>query len=401
MLSAVPKYKACLEEFKGEFTKPTYESLAQLATAVIACEGSKTVRNMHKTLDKDERKSRTAYEYFFHKAKWSDVEVANRKAEVFFRAAKLNRSKKLFLTIDDTLEEKKGEATEGVGSFFDHAKQRYMWGNNFVTSALQVGEVYIPHLARMYIKEEDAGENFRSKFDIAYEIISTLKAPESTSVYVLFDSWWYTKDFICKILALGYNVVGQLKVNSLVNGINVSELAQRLTSSDFGKVSIKVRGRAKSYYAYETTAAIEGIGEVKLVVSKNGTAEEPKFYFSTDVSLQAKEILEAYENRWNIETAHQLANQVLGFKDYQMRSKEAIERFMQLAFLVWAVLIIAKLRNTGDIEAIVREMRLSQLVDEARIILLAQLFIKLYALLERRNVPSMEEAVEALRQLIE
>ncbi len=74
---------------------------------------------------------------------------------------------------------------------------------NFITSALQVGEVYIPHLARTYIKKEDAGENFRTKYEIAYEdIISTLKAPKSASTYVLIDSWWYNKDFICKIFTL-------------------------------------------------------------------------------------------------------------------------------------------------------------------------------------------------------
>ena len=64
--------------------------------------------------------------------------------------------------------EKKGDKTEGVGKFFDHSKGRYVNANNFVTSCLQVGEVYIPHKAVMYLKREAAkamGEEFKTKPD--------------------------------------------------------------------------------------------------------------------------------------------------------------------------------------------------------------------------------------------
>lgn len=396
-----------LQHFRDLFTRPTYDSLKQLTPAVIACQKARKVTNLHESVPKDERKSRTAYEYFFNGAEWDDLEVALRKAEVFYSAAKLRRAGKLFLTIDDTLEEKRAEKTEGVGSFYDHARKDFVWGNNFVTSALQVGEVYMPHIARMYLKASEAqeqGKRFRTKFEIAYEdIIATLRVPEFASVYVLFDSWWYSKEFIIGILALGYHAVGQLKSNSLAalpggRVLSVSELAKNLKGRDFKRVSAAVRGRIKHYRVHECIAALEGIGEVKLVISLEGD-ESPVFLFCTDAELTAKEIISAYENRWNIETAHKEANQKLGFKDYQMRDRRSIERFMQVVFLAWAIMLIAKLRSSRDFEGIAAEMRLGELLNGARVLMHAMLFVKLCIFMEREDAPSVEEVLKALEKL--
>lgn len=76
-----------------------------------------------------------------------------------------------------------------MGRFYDHAKGRYIWGNNFVTSCLQVGEVYIPHIARRYLKREDAialGYEFKTKPEIAWEeIIAPLAVPAGGSAQSL------------------------------------------------------------------------------------------------------------------------------------------------------------------------------------------------------------------------
>ena len=49
---------------------------------------------------------------------------------------------------------------------------------------------------------------------------------------------------------------------------------------------------------------IEGIGKVKLVISRKSFEKDPRYYFSTDAHLTVYEVLDIYENRWNIETAH-------------------------------------------------------------------------------------------------
>ena len=52
----------------------------------------------------------------------------------------------------------------------------------------------------------------------------------------------------------------------------------------------------------------------------------------------------------DIETAHRETNQKLGFKDYQLREKQSIERFIQLVFSVWTAILLWEIDNppSGD-----------------------------------------------------
>lgn len=390
------KLKPVFGQFKDEFTRPSYQSFTQLTGAVITMEKSRTVRRLHKTISGG--KSRTAYEYFFNEAKWDEDAVAQRKAYLFFKEAGLSAGDKLLLVIDDTFVEKKGGKTDGVGKFFDHSKGRYINGNNFVTSCLQVGDAYIPHKARMYLKEEAAeamGEDFRTKPEIACtDMIEPLQMPEGVKLYIVFDSWWYSSDLIQGALPLGH-VVCRLKSNKRVEGdINVSGLA---AAAEYREVKIEVREKEKVYLASEHIVEIPGLGEVKLVISKKGKDKTPNFYMSTDLDLGMEEILEIYENRWSIELAHREANQKFGFKDYQMRDKKAIERFMQLSFLAWTIILIAKVTGK-DFKTVIKEMKLGEVLDEAKLLYFIEMLIALQHIFN--SAGSKEELAERLADLL-
>ncbi len=387
------KLNPVFEEFKDEFTKPSYHSFTQLTSAVITGEKSRTVASLQKSISGG--KSRTAYEYFFNEAKWDESAVAQRKADLFFKEAGLSRGDKLLLVIDDTYVEKKGDKTDGVGKFYDHARGRYINGNNFVTSCLQVGDAYIPHKARMYLKEEAAEamcEEFRTKPEIAYkDMIEPLQIPEGVKLYVVFDSWWYSSDLIRDTLELGHQVICQLKSNKKLEGdVNVSELANIVK---YHKVKIDVRGKEKVYLAVEQIVGIPGLGEVKLVISRREKNKKPNFYMSTDITLSLEEVLEIYENRWNIELAHREANQKFGFKEYQMRGKKAIERFMQLSFLAWTVILIAKVTGK-NFKTVVKEMKLGEILDEIKLVYFIEMLISIQQIFD--SASSREELVEKI-----
>lgn len=399
------RFKTVFDQFKDDFTKPSHESMTQLAGAVIAMDKDRTIRRLHKTLSKLERKSRTAYEYFFHEARWDEDEVAQRKADLFFEASKLEEGDRLFLIIDDTYQEKKGDKTQGVGRFYDHSKDRYIEGNCFVTSALQAGDVYILHKAKMYLKEESAeemGEPFRTKIEIAYEdIVRPLTVPEGVRLYVIHDSWWYKKEFIVEARGLGHHVVCRLKSDKKVfwdgREMGVKELASEL-EGQYRTVKIKVRGKQKEYLAAECIVELEGVGKAKVVISKTGDNSDPRFYMSTDLELTLEEVLEIYENRWNIETAHREGNQKFGFKDYMIREKRAIERFMQLTFMAWAVIVIAKLRGDGDYHRVIGDLNLGGALEEAQVEMMVETYLDYRMILTDRSL-SKEEKAERLIDL--
>ena len=359
-----------LAAFSDLFTKPSYNSFRHMTSAIVVCAKSKTVSNLHDIMSNNhkDKKSSSSYNWFLNDAKWDADKVAQKKAELFFDAINLKEKDCLLLIIDDTYNEKKGKHTEGVGKFYDHSKG-HIWGNNFVTSVLQSRGLFIPHKAKMYVKKDEADEDFRTKIQIAFEdIIKPLEIPDGVELMIVFDSWWFSSDLIIDCRELGYHVTCQLKSDKLVvpddeAALQVTDYAKKFNAEDYKMAKIEVRGKKKRYLTIERIVKLDKIGDVKLVISKRKNDKDPKYYISTNTNLTDAEILSIYEDRWNIETAHREANQKLGFKDYQLRSKKAIERFIQLVFSIWTGLLLLELNNSEDNY---KPKTIGEMVDEIR-----------------------------------
>ena len=359
-----------LAAFSDLFTKPSYNSFRHMTSAIAVCAKSKTVSNLHDIMSNNhkDKKSSSSYNWFLNDAKWDADKVAQKKAELFFDAINLKEKDCLLLIIDDTYNEKKGKHTEGVGKFYDHSKG-HIWGNNFVTSVLQSRGLFIPHKAKMYVKKDEADEDFRTKIQIAFEdIIKPLEIPDGVELMIVFDSWWFSSDLIIDCRELGYHVTCQLKSDKLVvpddeAALQVTDYAKKFNAEDYKMAKIEVRGKKKRYLTIERILKLDKIGDAKLVISKRKNDKDPKYYISTNTNLTDAEILSIYEDRWNIETAHREANQKLGFKDYQLRSKKAIERFIQLVFSIWTGLLLLELNNSEDNY---KPKTIGEMVDEIR-----------------------------------
>jgi hypothetical protein len=370
-----------LNEFEDLFTKPSYRSFRDLCGALSVCAKSKTVANLCDTMAecRKGKKARSSYNWFFSDANWNEDEVAQRKVDLFIDSLRLKENNKILLIIDDTYNEKEGKQTEGVGKFYDHSKESYIWGNNFVTSVIQSKGLFIPHKAKMYLKDNDENENFKTKMEIAFEeIIKPLIIPKSISLFIVFDSCWFSSDLFSKCLNLGHNIVCQIKSDKKV-GINkdmyfqVRDLANQIEDKYFIKTTVSVRGKKKTYYAFEKKVIIDKVGEVKLVVSKRKKDGTTKYIISTNESLSSKEIISIYEDRWDIETAHRETNQKLGFKDYQLRDKHSIERFIQLVFSVWTAILLWEIDNPPS-NANSNSRTMGDMIDRVKMQAIGELF---------------------------
>jgi hypothetical protein len=185
---------------------------------------------------------------------------------------------------------------------------------------------------------------------------------------VVFDSWWYSAALIKSCRELGHHVTCQIKSDKKVlldsdESLQVKSYAKRFDEKDFKEIKIKARGKKKSYLIVEQMVRLDKSRQVHLVISKENIDAEPKYYISTDTDLTAKKMLSIYEDRWDIETAHREANQKLGFKDYQLRSKHSIERFMQLVFAIWTGILLVEIESPpyGP-----KKKTLGEMVDQVR-----------------------------------
>jgi Transposase DDE domain len=212
---------------------------------------------------------------------------------------------------------------------------------------------------------------------------------------------WYSAALIMRCRELGYHVICQIKSDKKIfwdNGESsqVKSFAKRFDDEKgFKEIQIEARGKERSYFIVDQIVRLDKTRQVRLVISKEKRDAEIKYYISIDVDFSPKEILSIYEDRWNIETAHREANQKLGFKDYQLRSKQAIERFIQLVFTIWTGILLLEVENPPSGQ---KKKTLGEMVDQVRSESIIDLMI---SVMEHFNMPITGECglIHKLRAL--
>jgi SRSO17 transposase len=109
-------------------------------------------------------------------------------------------SGKGWLIIDDTLTHKSGKKTEGVGILWDHSKKKHVLAHNIVTVEFvdRKGKRH-PLDFRLYMKKDLCREKeipFKTKIELAGELIEFALTLGLEIQGVLFDSWFASKEFI-------------------------------------------------------------------------------------------------------------------------------------------------------------------------------------------------------------
>ncbi|WP_273836228.1 transposase [Halococcus sp. PRR34] len=350
-----PWFEQAFAAFEPVFTDSrNADSFKHLASTLILGEAQSTVSELSRGISRPagSAKSRRAYDYFFSGADWSSADLAQYHAEYVFDQLQIGAGDDVLLHIDDTFVPKTGDATDGVARLYNPVAGETELGNKVVTSSLQVGDVYVPYRARMYVPEDlapDFDEPFKKKTEIAVEeIVTPLQLPAGAALTVVFDSAYYGDERVIAIQNQGHDVVCRLKSDKHVSprGVVWTQRVDAFASTlEYESTTITVRGKEKTYDVASEIVEIEGVGPVKIVVSE--TDDTTRHYLSTDLGRSAAEILEFVEHRWNIETVHEESNAKFGFKQYQLEGKQAIERYIQLVFLAWTLVTFSERANVG------------------------------------------------------
>lgn len=94
--------------------------------------------------------------------------------------------------------------------------------------------VAVPVGIRLYLKEEYCKENqiaFKSKNQLAAELIESFICPKSVRVSVLFDSWYLNPTVVTACQEKGYHYISQAKSNRTIyvngNKFSATQYAKR------------------------------------------------------------------------------------------------------------------------------------------------------------------------------
>lgn len=331
---------------------------------------------------------------------WSNEKVNDRRLTYINRQTKGVRKPKAksALIFDDTLCEHVGSLFEYVDRHYDHGDDSYPIAHNPVTSHYVSGAVRFPVDLRLYRRYEELTHwetfvfkhfpittipqnkkerqrlhkrvdetllqdpdflklhnQFRTKIDLAVELLHSAIAHRLRFDILLFDGWYLSEALVKEAERRHKKWISILKKNRNIETnsfqlkdadgqpiafegahVSVEDLVKKVPANAFKMIVIN----DKIYWTFTLTVRIPSLGKVRLVISYENEKLTDTFVVLVTNCLDwsAKRIIETYLLRWPIETFYQDGKEHLGFDEYLMRNAEAIGKHWCLVFLAYSLL---------------------------------------------------------------
>jgi hypothetical protein len=290
-------------------------------------------------------RSLSSFTRFLGQNIWAMEEVTETALYQFFHVLGIKAQSVLFLIVDDTLAEKTGKKIPGCAWHRDHTRKAFVFGHQWVLSALLYKDFLLPLWAKLYHPKGTKGSGpFRTKIILAKRMLQALRLPIPCKVYLLADSWYWAKELALLCRKCGYHMISQLKSSSVLwmNGERKKVTILSTVTSAYREVSLFLYGKNKTLKIARFVGTIQGLGKVAVVVVKE-KRKKTSYLVSTNLHLSALDIIKYYAKRWKIEQMIKDLKQRLGFGDYQVRNLQAIQRHVALALLSYCVLMLLRI----------------------------------------------------------
>ena len=291
-------------------------------------------------------KSLSSFTRFLGKNAWDGEKLVTSSLTQVFSSLHIGPRSVAFFILDDTIVRKSGKKIPGCAWYKDHAhNMANVFGHQWLLSAFLYQNFLIPLWAKLYHPHKTKGcGRFYTKVAMAKRLLTQLRLPGACKLYLLADSWYWSKDLALLCREHGYHMISQLKSNSVIwiqgKRTHVSTLAA--TWPSFREVSLCLYGKHKTLTIAKVIGAIKGLGNVAVVIVKE-RKKKTCYLVSTNTHLPAIDIVKYYAKRWKIEQMIKDLKQRLGFGDYQVRNLQAIHRHVALSLLSYFVLVFLKL----------------------------------------------------------
>ena len=223
------------------------------------------------------------------------------------------------LIVDDSISEKPYTDPNGlVCPYYDHSKDRFVNGINFVTLLYRAKGIQLPIGFVLVIKSlqcllKDRKEVWRSektKNEMLRELVKQACQNSVRFTYLLCDSWYVNAENINFIRSLTKHLIGAVKSN-----LEVALSAQERAHGKFVRIShidLKV-GVPQLIYIRSVKEPVVVCKDI--FINENGSEGE-LFLLSTNVTNHFQQIITTYQERWGVEDYHNGAARAVIEKQY-------------------------------------------------------------------------------------
>jgi hypothetical protein len=337
--------------FRGVLSRPQYRHFLCLVLGLILPSSKKkTVQSIAESYASG--RDRSCLSRFLERSPWEVEKAVNQALELLYRQLPKQRWGLSCLILDDSSNEKFGRKIEGAGWLHDPMNlKRHIFGHNYVMSLAQVGGVCFPVGVRLYLKHEfcmSRGMGFRTKNELAAELITSYAPRFGKQVVVVFDGWYLNEQVIEAVANRGWRWVSRLKSNRRIEVAGqswmVRDLIATLGEADLQETGFVPRSHELPIIGCIRRGSLRKLGEVVMVFGCNENGEWQSFA-SNLLSWPLERLMRVYDRRWEIECCFRESKQHLGLGESQARLLRCAVIHLHMVMIAWILLAALKLKH--------------------------------------------------------
>lgn len=343
-----------LEHFRPLFSKTQMQALRQLIQAMffdykrlsLAAAAKRTNANYQKL------------QYFFSESSW-DIDALNNARLKIIQNQKTTRATiNGIMAIDDTAVPKPyAQRTEGAAFQYCGCLGHKENANIAVASCFVSSSKHFPVSFKSYIPIQGTPpENFKSKLDLARELIEDALEKKIPFSAVVFDAWYTSSELIEFIASKNLCLVAEAKLNRSIffshpqtkqrdnlRADQIIPLIRKFLADKLKAASIpQSDGSIKSVLTYTLKSKLKDCStplQIFFVFDKWSSHDDKDTHvlITNNLSMSAEDAIMTYLLRWGIEESFRELKDDFCFDQYQVRHQEQIQRHWIISFLAWSL----------------------------------------------------------------
>jgi hypothetical protein len=363
-------FQELLASFSSAFSAPTQCSWLVITLGWILCSGKRTMTGMIRAAGAHATKSHDAYQGFFSKADWEMDTLWQLLGGIL--CSLLPKDQPIVLVGDDSLIKHYGRKIWGAGLYRDAVRSSkkypaYAWGLNWVVLTLVMElpflrghRVALPIMARLNPKAPASKKKGRGSakkhttVSLMRDMIHRIATRMPDRAFIFCGDGAYAS--VAKQLPDNVQLVSRIRKDAALFAPPTPKKTRkpgrprkkgkRLPSpkdlapanpKNWRMLKLNLYGKNVRRQVFQSQALWYEVSPnrpINIVIVRdpqNRCADE--FFFSTDLTLSAAEILHIYTGRWPIEVVFRESKQYLGIQDSQARKQQAVLR--TTPFCLW------------------------------------------------------------------
>ena len=309
-------------------------------------------------------------QYFFSESDWDINQLNAIRLNILNSQTTTRPSAKSVLAIDDTSCPKPhAQKTQGAQFQYCGSLGREENCNVAVASCFVSQAKHCPLNFKSYIPDAQP-KDFKSKLDLAKELILDAIDKNIAFIAIVFDAWYTASDLIEFIASLGRSLIAEVKSNRSIlwtdpvtkqriykRADQIIPLIKQFFPHKLKPVFIpQANGKTKSVFTYCFQSNLKDCStqlQILFVFDKWSDSDDKDVHvlITNNLTLSPEAIIKTYLLRWGIEESFRELKDNFAFDQYQVRHQEQIQRHWILAFLAWS--LTYSIKNNGCLSKII------------------------------------------------